>query len=90
LLDLGVIPDDKAALRDAFVYADAHADVLISSGGVSVGEADYTKAILAELGEVAFWKVAINRVNPLLAVVWCMLRAVAGSSACREIRSRRW
>jgi len=64
LLDLGVIPDDKAALRDAFVYADAHADVLISSGGVSVGEADYTKAILAELGEVAFWKVAIKPGKP--------------------------
>ena len=64
LLDLGVIPDDKAALRDAFLHADAHADVLISSGGVSVGEADYTKAILAELGEVAFWKVAIKPGKP--------------------------
>ena len=64
LLDLGVIPDDKAALRNAFLQADQQADVLITSGGVSVGEADYTKEILAELGDVAFWKVAIKPGKP--------------------------
>ena len=64
VLDLGIIPDDPAALREAFLQADAEADVLITSGGVSVGEADYTKQILAELGEVAFWKVAIKPGKP--------------------------
>ncbi len=64
VLDLGIIPDDPAALRAAFLQADAEADVLITSGGVSVGEADYTKQILAELGEVAFWKVAIKPGKP--------------------------
>jgi molybdopterin molybdotransferase len=63
-LDLGIIPDDKALLRQAFLHADAEADVLITSGGVSVGEADYTKEILAELGEVEFWKVAIKPGKP--------------------------
>lgn len=64
VLDLGIIPDDPAALREAFLRADAEADVLITSGGVSVGEADYTRQILAELGEVAFWKVAIKPGKP--------------------------
>jgi molybdopterin molybdotransferase len=63
-LDLGIIPDDKDLLRQAFLQADAHADVLITSGGVSVGEADYTKEILAELGQVEFWKVAIKPGKP--------------------------
>lgn len=63
-LDLGIIPDDKDALRAAFLRADSEADVLITSGGVSVGEADYTKELLAELGEVEFWKVAIKPGKP--------------------------
>lgn len=63
-LDLGIIPDDPAALRAAFLRADREADALITSGGVSVGEADYTKELLSELGEVAFWKVAIKPGKP--------------------------
>ena len=63
-LDLGIIPDDKVALRAAFLRADREADVLITSGGVSVGEADFTKEILQELGEVEFWKVAIKPGKP--------------------------
>ncbi len=43
VINLGIIPDDPAKLRDAFIAADQQADVVISSGGVSVGEADYTK-----------------------------------------------
>lgn len=63
-LDLGIIPDDQNALRAAFELADSQADVVISSGGVSVGEADYTKQMLDELGEVSFWKLAIKPGKP--------------------------
>ena len=62
--DLGIIPDNEQALRSAFQQASQHADVVISSGGVSVGEADYTKQILEELGEIGFWKIAIKPGKP--------------------------
>ncbi len=64
IIDLGIIPDDRELIRNAFVYADEHADVVISSGGVSVGEADYTKEILDELGEIGFWKIAMKPGKP--------------------------
>ena len=64
VINLGIIPDDPAKLRDAFIDADQQADVVISSGGVSVGEADYTKTILEELGEIGFWKLAIKPGKP--------------------------
>jgi molybdopterin molybdotransferase len=65
LRDLGVVPDDPAELRHAFGEAAAHADMVITSGGVSVGDADYTKQVLAELGDVAFWKIAMKPGRPL-------------------------
>ena len=64
VINLGIIPDDPQKLRAAFIDADASADVVISSGGVSVGEADYTKTLLEELGEIAFWKLAIKPGKP--------------------------
>lgn len=64
VIDLGIIRDDPQALRAAFVQADREADVVISSGGVSVGEADYTKAMLDELGAITFWKLAIKPGKP--------------------------
>lgn len=64
VINLGIIPDDPEKLRAAFIEADNAADVVISSGGVSVGEADYTKTILEELGEIAFWKLAIKPGKP--------------------------
>ncbi|WP_261641641.1 molybdopterin molybdotransferase MoeA [Erwinia mallotivora] len=64
VIDLGIIADHQQALRNAFIRADSQADVVISSGGVSVGEADYTKAMLEELGEIAFWKLAIKPGKP--------------------------
>jgi len=64
VLDLGIIRDDRDALRAAFEQADSQADVVISSGGVSVGEADYTKQMLDELGQVSFWKLAIKPGKP--------------------------
>lgn len=64
VINLGIIRDDPAALEAAFMQADAQADLVISSGGVSVGEADYTKQILDNLGEIHFWKLAIKPGKP--------------------------
>lgn len=65
LMDLGVIPDQPAAVREAFQMAAGMADVIITSGGVSVGEADYIKPVLEELGEMKFWKIAMKPGRPL-------------------------
>lgn len=65
ITDMGVVSDDPAALEQAFTEAASFADAIISSGGVSVGEADYVKQILARLGEVNFWKIAIRPGRPL-------------------------
>jgi len=65
LLDLGVVRDEPAALRTAFMQAAACADAVITSGGVSVGEADHTKQIMAQLGEVLFWKIAMRPGRPM-------------------------
>jgi molybdopterin molybdotransferase len=62
--DMGIIPDDREALGDAFAQADDWADVVISSGGVSVGEADYTKELLESMGQITFWKLAIKPGKP--------------------------
>ena len=64
-LDLGVVPDDPARLERAFREAAANADVVITSGGVSVGEADFVKSMLGQLGEVVFWKIAMKPGRPL-------------------------
>lgn len=64
VINLGIIRDDPEQLRQTFIKADQEADVVISSGGVSVGEADYTKTILDELGEIGFWKLAIKPGKP--------------------------
>ncbi len=65
VIDLGVVPDDPAALEAAFSGAAQRADAIITSGGVSVGEADYTKAMMKKLGDVAFWKVAMRPGRPM-------------------------
>ena len=64
-LDLGVVRDDRGALGEAFDRAAKEADVVVTSGGVSVGEADHVRAVLAERGEVLFWKVAMRPGRPL-------------------------
>ena len=64
LLDLGVVADDRDAVRRAFSQAGQIADAVITSGGVSVGEADYVKDVLEELGEVSFWKIAVKPGRP--------------------------
>mgnify|MGYP001054203209 CR=1 FL=1 len=65
LLDMGVVRDDPAALEAAFRTATENADAIITSGGVSVGEADYTKQMMAKLGDVTFWKIAMRPGRPM-------------------------
>lgn len=63
-MDFGIIPDQMDALTEAFKKADSWADVVVSSGGVSVGTADYTKDVLESLGTIGFWKLAIKPGKP--------------------------
>ena len=65
VIDLGVVRDEPAALEAAFRQAAAQADAIVTSGGVSVGEADYTKAMMKQLGDVAFWKIAMRPGRPM-------------------------
>ena len=65
VIDLGVVRDEPAALETAFHQAAAQADVILTSGGVSVGEADFIRGMMAKLGEVAFWKIAMRPGRPM-------------------------
>jgi molybdopterin molybdotransferase len=65
IIDMGVIPDDRSATEQAFRDAANAADVLITSGGVSVGEADYVKETLDKMGKVDFWRIAMKPGRPL-------------------------
>ena len=65
IMDCGIVRDTPEDLRHAFTSASQKADVIISSGGVSVGEADFTKQIMDELGEVGFWKIAMRPGRPM-------------------------
>jgi molybdopterin molybdotransferase len=65
VIDMGVVRDDPALLEAAFVSAASRADAIITSGGVSVGEADYTKAMMKKLGDVAFWRIAMRPGRPM-------------------------
>jgi len=65
VLDMGVVRDDPALLEQAFERAAGAADVVITSGGVSVGEADFVKDLLNKLGQVVFWKIAMKPGRPL-------------------------
>jgi molybdopterin molybdotransferase len=65
LIDMGVVRDDPPALEKAFRHAAETADVVITTGGVSVGEADFVKQLMARLGEVLFWKIAMRPGRPM-------------------------
>ncbi|HUN69143.1 MAG TPA: molybdopterin molybdotransferase MoeA, partial [Burkholderiales bacterium] len=65
ITDLGVVRDDPALLEAAFRKATAGADAVITTGGVSVGEADFVKQLMARLGEVLFWKIAMRPGRPM-------------------------
>lgn len=64
-VDLGVVRDDPAALEATLRAACRQADAVITTGGVSAGDADYTKDMMARLGEVVFWKVAMRPGRPM-------------------------
>jgi len=65
VIDMGVVRDDPVLLEQAFQHASSNADVVITSGGVSVGEADFTKSMMKKLGDVAFWKIAMRPGRPM-------------------------
>ena len=65
VIDMGVVRDDPVLLEAAFAKAALEADAIITSGGVSVGEADFTKAMMKKLGDVAFWRIAMRPGRPM-------------------------
>jgi molybdopterin molybdotransferase len=65
ILDMGVVRDDPALMEQAFAEAAQQADAILTTGGVSVGEADFVKDIMARLGEVRFWKIDIKPGRPM-------------------------
>ncbi len=65
IMDMGIIPDNPEQLKTALLSASHSADLIITSGGVSVGAADYTKQVLSELGSVEFWTVAMKPGRPI-------------------------
>ena len=65
ITDLGVVRDDPALLEAAFKKASSTSDAVITTGGVSVGEADFVKQLMAKLGEVLFWKIAMRPGRPM-------------------------
>jgi molybdopterin molybdotransferase len=65
MIDMGVVRDDPQLLEEAFKAAAQKADAIITSGGVSVGEADFTKAMMKKLGDVVFWKIAMRPGRPM-------------------------
>jgi molybdopterin molybdotransferase len=79
VIDMGVVRDEPVALQTAFEQAARQADAIITSGGVSVGEADYTKAMMKKLGDVAFWRIAMRPGRPM--AVGKILKEKMGSSA---------
>ncbi|HZV64481.1 MAG TPA: gephyrin-like molybdotransferase Glp, partial [Telluria sp.] len=65
IIDMGVVRDEPQALEDALRTACENADAIVTSGGVSVGAADYTRQIMARLGDVTFWKIGMRPGRPL-------------------------
>lgn len=65
IIDMGVIPDQRDLIEQAFLEGSRQADVLVTSGGVSVGEADFVKETLEKLGQVGFWRMAMKPGKPL-------------------------
>ncbi|MFM6986936.1 MAG: molybdopterin molybdotransferase MoeA [Hydrogenophaga sp.] len=78
VIDMGVVKDEPAALEAAFRQAAREADAIITSGGVSMGEADHTKAMMKQLGDVAFWRIAMRPGRPM--AVGKISRDIAGDA----------
>ncbi|WP_249977787.1 gephyrin-like molybdotransferase Glp [Vreelandella olivaria] len=65
VLDLGILPDHQSAIEAALTEASSSSDLVITTGGVSVGHADFTRAALEQLGQLAFWRVALRPGRPM-------------------------
>ena len=84
VIDLGGVRDDPDALQAVLEQAVAQADAVVTSGGVSMGDADHTRDVLARLGEVAFWKVAMRPGRPFAFGPLHAAPARASSADTRE------
>ncbi len=86
VIDLGVVRDDPALLEAAFRTAALQADAIITSGGVSVGEADHTRSMMKQLGDVAFWRIAMRPGRPMAigSIAAAALQAKEASGADTE------
>jgi len=81
-VDLGIVRDDRTSLEAALRRATQEADVVISSGGVSVGDADFTRELMNSLGDIAFWKIAMRPGRPLaFGRLWSGARPGEGKPA---------
>jgi molybdopterin molybdotransferase len=65
VIDMGVVPDQPLAMQAAFEQATCKADAIVTSGGVSMGDADHTRAMMKQMGEVNFWRVAMRPGRPM-------------------------
>jgi molybdopterin molybdotransferase len=83
--DMGLVRDEPAALQAAFESAAQSCDAIITSGGVSVGEADHTKAIMRELGDVTFWRIAMRPGRPMAVGVIDKLGGNEGNDLNDEV-----
>ena len=78
VIDLGVVPDEPAALRATFERAAREADAIVTSGGISMGDADHTRAMMAQMGDINFWRIAMRPGRPM---AFGQLRAADGNGA---------
>ncbi|MEO7953050.1 MAG: molybdopterin-binding protein, partial [Polaromonas sp.] len=84
--DLGVVPDNPGQLEAAFTHAATLSDAIITSGGVSVGEADHTKAMMKKLGDVAFWRIAMRPGRPMAVGRLLAVKSVTGPESTASFR----
>lgn len=83
VIDMGVVRDEPELLEAAFTEAALQADAIITSGGVSVGEADYTKAMMKKLGDVAFWRIAMRPGRPMAVGRIIPVKSASGAISTR-------
>ena len=78
VIDMGVVPDQPAAMQAAFERAAREADAIVTSGGVSMGDADHTRAMMKQLGQIDFWRIAMRPGRPM---AFGQLHSNAGTGA---------
>lgn len=89
VIDLGVVPDSPAQLQAALLQAAQQADVILTSGGASAGEADHLRSTLQELGDAAFWRIHMRPGRPLAVgrIDHNKIMVKIGSSPCASSAS---